>query len=280
MPELPEVESVCRIMRRVLVGHVITQVEVVPDTIVFGSTPPEVIGAALACRTVRKVGRKGKTWWLELDEAPALFGHLGMSGWIRELGAPTVRLKEHGEAPLDDENNRPRFLKLLMETDEGKRISFTDGRRLGRIWLSEDASTDAKLAKLGPDALEELPKGPKFKALFERRHAPIKALLMDQGILSGIGNWVADEVLFHSRINPARPASDLSEGEYSKLRSTILKVLEAAVEAGADDSKYPEDWLFHHRWGGGRGRTKIGKHDLVRSTVGGRTTAWVPKLQK
>src|SRR3954465_7570465 len=137
MPELPEVETVRRIMRRVLKGHKIVDVEVVPDTIIFGSTPPEAFVEALKGRTVTEIGRKGKYWWIELDHKPWLFGHLGMAGWIRELGASTTRLREHGNAPLDDENGRPRFLKFLLTTDEGKRISFTDARRLGRVWLSE-----------------------------------------------------------------------------------------------------------------------------------------------
>jgi len=280
MPELPEVETVCRIMRRVLVGHKIKSVEVVPDSIIFGDAPAGAIASALEGRKVRNVGRRGKTWWIETDEAPALVGHLGMSGWIRELGAPTVRLKEHGNAPLDDPEGRPRFLKLLIVTDEDKSIAFTDARRLGRVRLTESVVGDKKLKELGPDALDELPKGDKFAALFNKRSAPIKALLMDQKILSGIGNWVADETLYHARIAPNRAASSLSSDEFSKLRKQILYVLETAVEAGADDKKYPKDWMFHHRWGGGRGALKIGKHEIVREEVGGRTTAWAPALQK
>jgi len=137
MPELPEVETVCRVMRRVLVGHRIAAVEVLPDKIVFGDTPSEAFIEALKGQKVQDIGRKGKTWWIELERPPVLFGHLGMTGWIRELGAFTIRLKEHGQAPLDDEQGRPRFLKLLIETDSGKRIAFTDARRLARVWLGE-----------------------------------------------------------------------------------------------------------------------------------------------
>jgi formamidopyrimidine-DNA glycosylase len=267
-------------MRRVLVGHRISDVEVVPDPIIFGDTPPEAIVAALKGRTVQRVGRKGKTWWIDCGSPPVLFGHLGMTGWIRELGAHTIRLKEHGEAPLDDTAGRPRFLKLLITTDEGKQISFTDARRLAHVWLGDSPATNKKVSQLGPDALEDLPKGVHFNKLFAKRTAPAKALLMDQTFLSGIGNWVADEVLYMAKIAPKRTGSSLSTSELAKLRKAILHVLQLAVDAGADHEKYPETWMFHHRWGGARGHQKIGNHDIVREQVGGRTTAWVPKVQK
>ena len=280
MPELPEVESVCRVMRRALKGKKIKAVEVVKDPIIFGSTPAAAIEKALVGRTVKAIGRKGKTFWIELDKPPTLFGHLGMSGWIRELGTDTVRLREHGDAPLDDEKGKPRFLKLLITASDGTRVSYTDARRLGRVWMSESPEKDAKINKLGPDALDDLPKAKDFENLFCKRNAPIKALLMDQSIISGIGNWVADEVLYHAKIAPARSASSLSSSEYSSLRKAILKVLEISVEAGADSDKFPSTWLFHHRWGGSKGAEKIGKHSIRRDTVGGRTTAWVPDIQK
>src|SRR4051812_36622723 len=111
MPELPEVESVCRLMREVLVGKKIAAAEVAADEIVLGGTPPAAVEKALVGHKVVDVGRKGKYWWIELDETPWVFGHLGMSGWIRELGKDSRRLHSHGEAPLDDEEGRPRFLK-------------------------------------------------------------------------------------------------------------------------------------------------------------------------
>ncbi len=267
-------------MRRVLVGHLIADVEVVPDTIIFGDTPPAAIVSALKGRTVEKIGRKGKTWWIDCGSPPILFGHLGMTGWIRELGAHTTRLKEHGNAPLDDTTGRPRFLKLLLTADNGKKISFTDARRLAHVWLGDSPAASKKVAQLGPDALEELPKGKEFAQMFSKRTAPVKALLMDQTFLSGIGNWVADEVLYQAKIAPQRAGSSLSSTELGALRKAILRVLQLAVDAGADHEKYPDTWMFHHRWGGARGHQKIGKHDIVREQVAGRTTAWVPKVQK
>jgi len=280
MPELPEVETVCRIMRRVLVGHRIAEVEVVADDIVMGSTPPEAFVEAMKGATVTAIGRKGKYWWIELDREPWVFGHLGMAGWIRELGAPTTRLREHGNAPLDDKEGRPRFLKLMITADDGKRIAFTDQRRLARLWLGEDPKEDSRVKELGFDCYDDLPSAKDLRTFLMKRKAPIKAILLDQSLFAGVGNWIADETLWHAHISPKRSADSLSPKEVERLRGAIEMVMHVAVDAGADSSKYPEDWLFTSRWGGKKGRTDIGGKKIIREQVGGRTTAWVPSVQK
>lgn len=280
MPELAEVETVCRLMRSVLVGKRVTHVEVVPDAIVF-ETSRKNIEDALANRTVRAIGRRGKTFWIELaGRGPTIYGHLGMTGWIREVGREGTRLQAHGDAPLDDETGRPRFLKLLLETREGRGIAFTDARRLGRIWLGADPADEPRIQRLGRDAFDDLPSPKHLAALFARRKIPIKALLLDQGALAGLGNWLADEVLYQARIAPKRIASSLTAREVSALRRAIRTVVTHAVEVGADHDRFPRTWLFEHRWGGGRGSQQINGHAIRRDEIGGRTTAWVPAVQK
>lgn len=280
MPELPEVESVRRLMRRVMKGKRIVKAEVVPDDIMLSGVSPDVIQAALVGRKVVEVGRKGKYWWIELDDQPWLFGHLGMSGWIREVGGESVRLHSHGDRPLDDENGRPRFLKLLLEVEGGGKIAFTDGRRLGRLWLAPSAAEDRHLTKLGFDAYEELPSAQELHGKIVRRKVPIKALLLDQGLFAGIGNWLADEILYQAKISPKRLANSLDEKETSAIHAAIKKILGHAVKVDADYTKFPDGWLFPHRWGGNRGASHVDGKEIVRDTVGGRTTAWVPEIQK
>ncbi len=280
MPELPEVETVRRVMRAALQGKRIKHAEIVPDDIVNCGLDASVIQQALEGRVVTDIGRKGKFWWIELDEKPWVFGHLGMSGWIRELGEPTIRLKEHGKMPLDDENGRPRFLKMLLESEDGRRIAFTDGRRLGRLWLGADPATDVRVLKLGPDALNELPSVTDLRKLFQKRTVAIKAVLLDQSVISGVGNYLADECLYQARISPKRAASSLSISEVEILREKLLAILEFVVSIGADYEKFPKEWMFHHRWDGKRGADSIDGQAIVREQVGGRTTAWVPALQK
>jgi formamidopyrimidine-DNA glycosylase len=281
MPELPEVETVCRVLRKTLVGQRVTSVEVVRDPIVFSGHSPAAVEKALKGRVVTAVGRRGKFFWLTLEgEGPTVFGHLGMTGWIREVGKEGTRLKGHGDAPFDDETGRPRFLRLLIRTAKGRGVAFTDARRFGRIWISPSPETDKRVKRLGPDALDELPKVDWLLDKFSRRKVAIKAVLLDQGVISGVGNWIADEVLYQAKISPKRAASTLTKPEVTKLRAVILGVLTLAVKVGSKHEHFPKTWLFEHRWGGDRGAAKIGKHPIRREVVGGRTTAWVPAVQR
>lgn len=280
MPELPEVESVRRLMERTLKGKKIVRAEVADDEIVNSGNPAEAIEAALVGRTVKSVGRLGKFWWIVLDQRPVLFGHLGMSGWIRALGKDSRRLHSHGNAPFDDEEGRPRFLKLLIEAEDGERIAFTDSRRFGRLWLGDSPETDKQVKRLGRDCYEDLPDAETLTAVLAKRKAPIKAVLLDQKLFAGIGNWIADEVLYHAAIAPKRLASSLKPTEVKALRKAIHDVLHHAVKVDADYEKFPDDWLFVHRWGGAKGAERVNGQEIVRETVGGRTTAWVPERQK
>jgi formamidopyrimidine-DNA glycosylase len=281
MPELPEVETVCRVIRRALQGERITQVEVARDALVFGGASPKAIEKALLGRTLEAVGRRGKFFWLMLDGGgPTLFAHLGMSGWVREVGFEGTRLHGHGKAPFDDEHGRPRFLKLGIAAGSGCGIVLTDPRRLGRVWLGSAPEREPRVKRLGPDAFDDLPSSNELLALFARRKIPIKAVLLDQGALAGIGNWIADEVLYQSRIAPNRSAASLSAVEVAGLRRAIVSVLARAVKVGADHKHFPKSWLFEHRWGGSRGAQRIAGQLIVREEIGGRTTAWVPTRQK
>ena len=112
-------------MERVLVGHVLTGVEAVEDPIVFKKVPATAIEAALTGRKVMAAGRKGKYWWLEMDSEPNLFGHLGMAGWVREVGAHSIRLREHGEAPFDDEAGR-RWGRGFLDIDHAAQLAMVD----------------------------------------------------------------------------------------------------------------------------------------------------------
>jgi formamidopyrimidine-DNA glycosylase len=260
-------------------GKRIVEAEIVPDEIVLSGVDPLLVQQSVQDRVVTEVGRKGKYWWIELDQRPWLFGHLGMAGWVRHLGQPTIRLREHGEAPLDDPNGRPRFLKMMLTAEDGNRIALTDGRRLARLWLGEGPESDPRVLALGPDTYEQLPSLAWYASIFAKRSAPIKALLLDQKLFSGVGNWIADEALYQAKISPKRLGSTLSEQEINRLLENLQEILEIAVRVGADATLYPEHWLFSRRWGGNRGPEVIDGHAIVREPVGGRTTAWVPTRQ-
>jgi formamidopyrimidine-DNA glycosylase len=264
MPELPEVETVRRLIEGVLRGRRIVSVATADDRIVYDGATPSRVAAALRRRTVTAVRRKGKHFWLETDARPCVLFHLGMSGWV--------------EAYRD--RARPRFWKIELVADDGARIAMTDPRRLGRIRLRDEPLAEPPLVNLGLDVLDELPSPRVLGALLRRRKAPVKAALLDQSLLAGVGNWLADEVLYQAGVDPRRPADSLRDDEIRRLRSALARVVGRALDAGADDSRFPRTWLFHHRWGRRKDALTARGERIVHLTVGGRTTAFVPDRQR
>ena len=280
MPELPEVESVRKIMESVLVGSKITNAEFVSDDIVFKGYEPEYLKNLVLNQSPTKIGRHGKFWWIELPEGKSLVGHLGMAGWIREIGEPTIRLREHGNAPLVDESGRLRFLKWQFDTDKNRSVAMTDQRRFAQMWISDDPLQDPRIKRLGPDVYNT-PLDPAWlNNVLRKRTAAIKAVLLDQKVFCGVGNWIADEVLYQAHIAPIRPASELSNLEIESILDSLSSILKTAVDVGADKEQFPSSWLFHTRWGGSKGDELIDGQLIRRDTIGGRTTAWVPSIQK
>ena len=205
MPELPEVEAARVLARRVALGRRITRVWCAGDPIVFEARRPTQVRRALLGRRVRGVGRHGKHLWLELDRRPWPCFHFGMAGGFHAPRARAVRLVSAGKRETGDAWP-PRFAKLRLTFDDGGELVMTDARRLGRIRLRADPRAEPPVSELGFDALLGLPAPPRFADLLAGRSAPIKALLLDQSFAAGVGNWIADEVLYQARIAPRRPA--------------------------------------------------------------------------
>jgi len=265
MPELPEVERSRRVAGRRLAGRRVVHVTTTDDRIVYTGVTPQRFARALRGRRIKKVRRRGKHLWFELDRRPWPAFHFGMTGGFEFYLRP-------GE--------RPRFWKLELLMDDGTRMALRDARRLGHIRLLEDPESSPPIGELGFDPLLDMPEPKAFAAELNRRKRVIKALLLDQGFSAGVGNWVADEVLYQARIAPGRQACDLRPHEARRLRSSILRVIGKAVAVDADSSRYPKSWLFHHRW---RRNADIVTHrgeKIVHTTIAGRTTAWVPAVQK
>jgi formamidopyrimidine-DNA glycosylase len=265
MPELPEVESRRAFAAKHLTGRTIVRASAAPDTIVYEGVGPRRLANALRNRKVLGVRRKGKHLWIELDHRPWPTLHFGMGGRFFAYEKPA---------------ERPRFWKLELLIESGLRLAMTNPRRLGRIRLLEDPVLELPISRLGEDPLHDLPPVRTLAARLSRRKAPIKAVLLDQAFLAGVGNWIADEVLYQARIDPRRLALDLKSEEVKRLRSRIRSVIDKAVAVDADSDRFPRSWLFHHRWGKDpEARTTRGER-IRYITVGGRTTAWVPAIQR
>ena len=275
MPELPEVEAARALAERVAAGRRITAVWCADDPIVLEASPAS-LRRALRGRRVRGARRHGKHLWLELDRRPWPVVHFGMSGGLY-APARGVRLRASGTRDWRA-SWPPRFTKLRLTLDDGGELAFADPRRLGRIRLRHDPRREPPVGDLGFDALRELPPPRRFYELLHARAAPVKAVLLDQTFAAGVGNWVADELLYQARIDPRRPARALSPTEGRGLRAAMRSVLAIAVAANADSDRYPRAWLFHRRWE--RGTTTARGEPIRHQTIGGRTTAWAPSRQR
>ncbi len=277
VPDLPEVEIARRAAARVAAVRLIVGVWAADDPIVFEGVRPARLRRALAGRRIRGVGRHGKHLWFALDRRPWLCVHFGMTGGLHTSRTSAVRLRSSGRRA--ETGWPPRFTRLELQLEDGGRLAIADARRLGRIRLRPEPRAEPPIAALGFDALREVPPLARFRALVRARRGPIKAVLLDQSLAAGVGNWIADEVLYQARIAPGRPAWSLSGPELARLRARLHTVIRTAVRVGADADRYPRSWLFHRRWARRPGVTVRGE-SIRWETIGGRTTAWVPALQR
>jgi formamidopyrimidine-DNA glycosylase len=250
MPELPEVETIRRGLAPVLAGARLTRAEARRPDLRFPF--PEGFGQRLTGARIERLERRAKYLLAPLDRGETLVTHLGMTGRfeVAGAGAPT-RPGAFALAQAPD----PRHAHVVFETDAGARITFYDARRFGYMDLiATDALADHPWFRgLGPEPL-----GPDFdaaylKRAFAGRRAPVKALLLDQRIVAGLGNIYVCEALFRAGIDPERPAGELTPRRLAPLARTIRAVLGEAIEAGGStlrDYASAEGTLgyFQHRF--------------------------------
>jgi len=223
MPELPEVETVCRGLAVVLEGRRLAKVDLRrPDLRI--PFPPH-FADRLTRRTVTRISRRAKYMCWHLDDGWVVICHLGMSGRM-------IIGKDDGAAPAKHDH-------VVLVTDQGDKVSFNDARRFGLMDMAaEDNLANHRFFKnLGPEPLTEAFDGKMLKAALKGRSSPIKPVLLDQTLVVGIGNIYASESLFRSGIHPARPAESLTAKDCAKLAQAIKEVLTEAIAAGGSSLK-------------------------------------------
>jgi formamidopyrimidine-DNA glycosylase len=214
MPELPEVETVAQGLRASLVGCTITEVKVLWARSVV-PPDPATFARRLTGQAVTDVGRRGKWLVMALSGGDMLLIHLRMSG----------RLLLEPEACLDS-----RHLRVLFLLDDGRRLSFVDQRKFGRLHLTDNPTQ--VLGALGPEPLSDEFTAEQLGEMLAQRRGRIKSLLLNQRFLAGLGNIYADESLWRARIHPLRPANTLAPAEVRRLHEAIRSVLLAAIASG------------------------------------------------
>jgi formamidopyrimidine-DNA glycosylase len=277
VPELPEVERGRRLAENVAGGRRIERVSCAPDEIVYDGVRPARFRAVVEGRRVLEVRRRGKQLWFVLDEGPHPLFHFGMTGHFRVKNEPPLRLASSGRR--EETGWPPRFTKVRFRFEDGGELAMTNSRRLGRIRLRDDPESEPPISKLGFDPLLSLPPAREFAARMEKRRVTLKGLLLDQSFAAGVGNWIADEVLYQAGLDPRRRADTLSFEEIRRMRAKLRDIVRRAVAVDGDNRRFPKTWLFHRRWGKAKdARTSRGE-PIEHLTVAGRTTAWVPTRQ-
>jgi formamidopyrimidine-DNA glycosylase len=247
VPELPEAERARQQLQRV-VGREIVAVDD-RDGYVCRPHAPGEIAAALVGHRLLSAHRRGKFMWAETDNGPELGLHLGMAGRIVVDEPP----EPHG------------WDRFSLEFAGGGRLALRDKRRLGRAMLAPDFS------HVGPDAAEV--SRAEFRARVGKGSAPLKARLLDQGVISGVGNLLADEILWRARLSPRRSAGELTVEELDRLRRELRAAVRSAIRLGG---AHTGTLIAFRRLGAACPRCGT---PLQRATIGGRTTFWCPTDQ-
>jgi formamidopyrimidine-DNA glycosylase len=277
MPELPEVETVCRGLRPALVGKRIARVRVMrPD---LRWPLPEGLGQALTGRRVEAIDRRAKYILARLDDGNLLLAHLGMTGSMR------VRPVDPARALLPHDH-------VVLETDDGISITFHDPRRFGMIDLvaAGQMANHKLLSGLGPEPLDATFTASVLSVALAGKRTPIKAALLDQSVVAGLGNIYVCEALYRARIAPRRLAQTVAGARAARLVPAIKTVLEAAIESGGStlrDYVQADGGLgyFQHRFDvydrEGQGCQRCGAaHEVKRIVQSGRSTFYCGNCQR
>ncbi|SOB79315.1 DNA-(apurinic or apyrimidinic site) lyase [Sphingomonas guangdongensis] len=272
MPELPEVETTVRGLTPVLAGQRIARVQLRRADL--RRAFPIDLGQRLTGATVTALGRRAKYGLIDTDRGDTLVFHLGMSGRWRVDPAELL--------PHDH---------LVIETDAGRILALNDPRRFGSLDLFRTAEVPAwpPFVALGPEPLSDALTGAYLERALTGRVAPIKAMLLDQRIVAGLGNIYVCEALFEAGIRPSRPAGQIARARLDRLAEKIKAVLLLAIEAGGSslrDYAKPDGELGYFskqfKVYGREGEPCLcaGGGTVKRYADGGRSTWWCPRCQR
>jgi formamidopyrimidine-DNA glycosylase len=276
MPELPEVETVRRGLEQVLLGKRLVKVEVRrPD---LRWPLPENLAGRLTGRRVTSLRRRAKYLLIGLDDQTVLIAHLGMSGRMLVSSGIPNRLEPHDH--------------VMLQGESGHVVRFNDARRFGMLDLTEETALERHklLIGLGPEPLDDAFDGAMLDRLIAGKACPIKAALLDQRVVAGLGNIYVSEALFHAGISPIRKAGKVGRARADLLVGAIKRVLQEAIAAGGStlrDHRRPDGELgyFQHRFAvyDREGEPCPGctcNRGIKRIVQSGRSTFYCPRRQR
>ncbi len=260
MPELPEVETFKRYLDRTSLRQRITGVEV-RDAYVLKRVSARELTRRLKGRRFENSHRHGKHLFVRTGDELWLRLHFGMTGDLQYF-------KGDEEAP--------KTVRVLFHFTNNRRLAFDDQRKFGEIELIEDVDEFLDTRGIGSDALHlDLTE---YQSIFRTHRGAVKAILLNQKLMAGIGNLYADEILFHACIHPAMEAARLDDKALRRLFRATRYVLEKAIALKTDFNRVPKSWLLTRR--GKRGKCPRCGRALKSATIGGRTSWFCTHCQK
>jgi formamidopyrimidine-DNA glycosylase len=287
MPELPEVETVCRQLEPEVEGRRIEALEVL-DPRWCRPMPSAELERAVADATIAGLGRRGKYLLLALEDGRTLVMHLRMTGnLVLVEGGSKLDPSEGMRLYEGERSTSERHLRARFRLDDGRELWFTDPRRFGEAFLIDDADLGERFAKLGVEPFSDEFTPEALAAMAAGRTAPLKSFLLDQSRIAGIGNIYADEALFRARLHPLSPAGSMRAEHHAALRDAVVAALEAGIDRGGasiDDYRdgrgekgtMQDEFLVHTREG--KPCPSCGG-PIARIVVSGRSTYYCPSCQ-
>ena len=259
MPELPEVELYCRYFAEHALGRRVAAIRVL-DARILGVREP-ALRRALAGQKFVRVRRHGKHLFADAGKQ-WLHLHFGMSGDL---------------AFYRDEEDAPRFARVIFDFDDGTHLAYDDMRLFGVVGITPDPHAFISEHRLGPDPLDPAFNLRDFRRVVSGTRGAAKALLMSQDLIAGMGNLYVDETLYRSAIHPRRPADTLSVTEVKTIFTNMRAILKEAIRFKSRGGDYPGNYLVQHREEGDRCPQCGGT--IQRTVVFGRTTYFCAKHQ-
>lgn len=265
MPELPDVEGFKRYLNATSLHKKIENVHVGSAKIVRGISGRR-LKQALRGHSMEATRRRGKHLFVALDDGRWLTFHFGMTGRLAYFKS------------LDDD---PEHDRIRLDFENGYHLAFDDQRLFGCVGMIDDLDAFVASKKLGPDAMDPSLDQDAFSKLMDGKRGGLKAALMDQSLLAGIGNIYADEILFQAKLHPEARVQDLGRNALSKLYKTMRRVFRVAIDrgAGSEDmvNRLPKTYLLRHREEGQSCPRCKGTIEAIKTA--GRTTYYCPRCQ-
>jgi formamidopyrimidine-DNA glycosylase len=288
VPELPEVETVCRQLEPELEGRRIEALEVYDER---WSRPvaPQQLEEAVSGRAIESLGRRGKYLLLGLEGGQTLVMHLRMTGnlILVEPGGEAIDPSEGRRLYEGERSTEERHLRARLRLDDGREVWFTDPRRFGEAFLLDEADLETRFANLGIEPLSEDFTPEALGETAAGRSVPLKSFLLDQTGIAGVGNIYADEALFRAGLHPLSPAGSMKPEQLEALRDGVVAALQAGIDGGGasiDDYRdgrgergaMQDEFLVHTREGEPCPRCGGA---IERIVVAGRSTYFCPRCQ-